>query len=354
MATRSTQHLNEWDSVDTRAVRAGSGFSRAAFTLIELLVVIAIIGVLIGLLLPAVQSAREAARRTSCVNNFKQIGLAVHCFISQQNKIPPAAIAPRSMTIFPLLYPYMEQQALYDVIATGADQWGITDNKKALVDGGPHTWWAGLSADRRKAFGNVAAYLCPSRRSPPAVFDSAATVGNFPGGQTDYAMVLCGDSTGNWWEFPDPSRPGSSAFRSASSDWAATQVTITKWMPRDRLAWWSDGTSSQMLFGEKHFPASRPPGVCDGSTGDCGYLAAYQGSLVQHVGRTFDNAGQTIATPSDDTNISSPFIWFGSAHLDLCNFLFGDGSVRAISVSTPRSVLLKLADVNDGGSVEIP
>ena len=62
---------------------------RRGFTLIELLVVIAIIAVLIALLLPAVQAAREAARRAQCINNLKQLGLAIHNYISQQNCTPP-------------------------------------------------------------------------------------------------------------------------------------------------------------------------------------------------------------------------------------------------------------------------
>jgi prepilin-type N-terminal cleavage/methylation domain-containing protein/prepilin-type processing-associated H-X9-DG protein len=324
------------------------------FTLVELLVVIAIIGVLVGLLLPAVQSAREAARRSSCTNNFKQIGLAVHSFMSQQNKIPPGAIAPRSMTIFPLLYPYMEHQALYDAIGTGVDQWGITNNRKALVDSGPHTWWAGLPADTRKAFGSVTTYMCPSRRTSPAVFDSTATVGNFPGPQTDYAMVAVGDATGEWWRFPDPRYLGSHPFRVAVSDWVTNESTFTRWTPRDSLAWWSDGSSSQMLFGEKHFSRSHPVGRCDGAYGDCGYLGAFPGAMVQPIARTFDKSGQTIAAASDDTNISEPAVWFGSAHPNICNFLFGDGSVRALATSTPRDILQKLADVNDGSPVQIP
>lgn len=258
------------------------------------------------------------------------------------------------MTIFPLLYPYMEQQALYDAIGTGVDAWGITDNKKALVDGTPHRWWAGLSADMRKAYGSVTTYVCPSRRASPAVFDSSATVGFYPGGQTDYAMVMVGDASGQWWQFPSPITPGNHPFRCAKSDWATNQTTLTQWTPRDRVSRWSDGTSKQLLFGEKHFPASQPAGLCNGGFGDCGYLASFPGAMVQHISRTFDKSGQTLASPSDDTNISEPFVWFGSAHPGICTFLLGDGSVRSLAVSTSRTVLTALANPNDGSSVEVP
>jgi len=94
--------------------------SRRGFTLIELLVVIAIIAVLIGLLLPAVQAAREAARRAQCVNNLKQLGIAMHNYHDSLGSFPPGALniqggysSPRQ-TWMPHLYPYMEATNIYN------------------------------------------------------------------------------------------------------------------------------------------------------------------------------------------------------------------------------------------------
>jgi prepilin-type N-terminal cleavage/methylation domain-containing protein len=94
---------------------------RVGFTLIELLVVIAIIGVLVALLLPAVQSAREAARRTQCLNNLKQIGLAINLYHDSNNRYAPGgwiagAKGQRWIAWSALLLPYMEQKPLYDAL----------------------------------------------------------------------------------------------------------------------------------------------------------------------------------------------------------------------------------------------
>jgi prepilin-type N-terminal cleavage/methylation domain-containing protein len=103
---------------------------RRGFTLVELLVVIAIIGVLVALLLPAVQSAREAARRTQCTNNIRQVALAVHNFHDTNNTVPPCVSAtpvPGTPALpggfgpgwgfIPRILPFMEQKALYDIVA---------------------------------------------------------------------------------------------------------------------------------------------------------------------------------------------------------------------------------------------
>jgi prepilin-type N-terminal cleavage/methylation domain-containing protein len=151
---------------------------RVGFTLIELLVVIAIISILIGLLLPAVQKAREAAARISCANNLKQIGLAMHHYADIYHAFPPSRLNDGYATWSVLILPYMEQDNLYH-------QWNLDKTYYDQND------IARLS--------QVPNYFCPSRRTAsiaplaslfgdsPSWNSSAPIV---PGALSDYAVNI--------------------------------------------------------------------------------------------------------------------------------------------------------------------
>jgi prepilin-type N-terminal cleavage/methylation domain-containing protein len=181
---------------------------RQGFTLVELLVVIAIIGVMVGLLLPAVQAAREAARRMSCSNNLKQIGLALHNYESTYRTLPPARMTPdyivagnvqTSYTTYPntlpvgawtgfrsihtFILPFMEQTAIYDMIDFAAPT-----SVRMTLNGSP------INVNYA-AYANAAAlFICPSDPNTGRVITENNYRANF-GGSTPYGGAV--DTTQN-------------------------------------------------------------------------------------------------------------------------------------------------------------
>ncbi|MGL4943729.1 MAG: DUF1559 domain-containing protein [Thermoguttaceae bacterium] len=357
------------------------------FTLVELLVVIAIIGVLVALLLPAVQAAREAARRMQCVNHMKQVGLAVHNFNSAKSKLPPLAVGMGRAGILVLLWPYMEQQANYDFIAswrggttagTGFDQ----DLCRSGTGTGDAFWLHdNMKTENRTAMSSVTYVKCPSRRTGvqgtslsgtalPAQDSITQTdgMGNnivAYGPLADYAPVIyaiydnypCdnfqhvgGDGSNASVDGTNKVTGGSnvSPFRHA----VATGGSLLGWVPRDPISYWSDGASNQLIFGEKHMPARGQLG--NGGVAfryDQSYLAATNsGARDWAIGRCV-SANRPLATQAQ---LANPHYYFGSPHSGIVNFLIGDGAVRSVAVTTQPSILGQLSNVCDGESASLP
>ena len=296
---------------------------RFGFTLVELLVVIAIIGILIGMLLPAVQSVREAARRITCQNNLKQMGLAIHNYATTFNKLPDGGfmyssdrsknangtpkIAPtQEWSVFYQLLPYLELKTLHE----------IADDD--VVDGTA-----------------VPLYFCPSRRAETFKINHLTP--------TEFALNDYAGNGGLHTKLTEPYGRGLNGGVIIRSNNAAGNDS--GYQGAMSFARMRDGTSHTFMLGEKAlFPRFYEGDLhfSDDQAWTCGF-----GSDAMRWGNDLlvsdTNAEQT-------PNVEE--LRFGSAHSEGASFVYADGSVHLISYSVDLQPYQNAAHASDG-NVEV-
>jgi prepilin-type N-terminal cleavage/methylation domain-containing protein/prepilin-type processing-associated H-X9-DG protein len=334
----------------------GRGSGRSAFTLIELLVVIAIIAILIGLLLPAVQKVREAANRSTCANNLKQIVLAMHNYHDSLSKLPPSR-ADDGPTWAVYILPFIEQQAIFN-------SFDFTEP------------WPSQTSPALNFTGGLKSYTCPSRRGVGQALSNANGtqhdthngIGDWPGypgaypsrphkpGPTsDYAV--CTGTTLNDDAVTDASANfGNGAFgHKVRLPGETTSVRLPAGFrpPPGPLSLNSvqDGLSNTFFVGEKHVHANNlgsKQGPNWSGTQNCYDNAIFNGDNIATGGRAAGGGTNTLARQDDLCGGSGAR--FGSWHTGGVQFAFGDGSVRMVPTTTFIDILFGLA-TRAGGEV---
>ncbi|QDU61145.1 hypothetical protein Pan216_19990 [Planctomycetes bacterium Pan216] len=319
---------------------------RSAFTLVELLVVIAIIGILVALLLPAVQQAREAARRSQCSNHLKQIGVALHNYHDSHGGFPPAAITSNQHgpTAWVMLLPYLDQASFYDQIA----------DKRFT-----QCYWLGSSgscaADLAPVFDGrtVSTFNCPSSAMPKLVsmLQADAQQGSYVllAGSTNHPTV---DITGL----------SGSAYHSSGGAFANNRLT--------KLSSFTDGSSKTIAIGEqsdwlRDNSGGRYDGRADGANGiwmghkntnvPNGHMTYITGTGSTADGRCFNLTtvrqpiGTRVQTSYNERQRCNTTLL--STHPGGTHVLMADGSVSFLGESLDLMTLYNLTDRDDGGII---
>jgi prepilin-type N-terminal cleavage/methylation domain-containing protein/prepilin-type processing-associated H-X9-DG protein len=342
---------------------------RSGFTLIELLVVIAIIAVLIGLLLPAVQAAREAARRAQCINNLKQIGLAMHNYHDQSNCFPPGSVtlgfcctSPSPQTYMVSILPQMEQQPLFNSFNQSLPM------DEYLPPGSPST---GDPTGGTVATGPVVenqtirttilnAYLCPSGVNNSQLDYPASGPGSgllyAPG---SYKAVGGSDDGHNfgyvggymWWDDAAGTNWGGWGMLPLRgvlhSTAPANNIFNKQGLAPESIASITDGTANTVAVGEYTTNTNNNRRVFWAY----GYTSYDIGTLVPET-LVFSNNFDACANGTMAAGGGSAYDLckrsFGSNHPGGANFLFTDGSVKFLRQTMNRSTLVALGSIAAG------
>lgn len=359
--------------------------AQGAFTLVELLVVIAIIGVLVALLLPAVQAAREAARRTHCQNNLRQIGLGALLHQDAQRFLPSGGWGDLWTA---------DANRGYGADQPGSWQYNILEyiekgNLRRLGLGASPISAGFQAASKQLHQTPVDTFQCPSRR-PPGVFLARWTAVNVQAWLAAMAQstgVVKSDYAGNSGDSlyfastglagtPQMAQPTTYAQADAGMAWSDTNAADSQFYQTGVMYYRSqleaqqieDGTSSTYLVGEKWVPADGYEGTA-GDNKTIGFSWGENQSM--YTGYEWDNhrvawgpkAGAASTTaeffqPAQDREGISPARIperiFGSAHAAAFNMVYCDNSVHPISYDIDYETHRRLANRLDGEPVTTP
>lgn len=357
----------------TRQLRLASRTSLRGFTLVELLVVIAIIGILVALLLPAVQAAREAARRTSCVNKLHQIGIALHNYHSAKGVFPYGANDDDCDVAGPpyrevmgwrvLILPYMEYQTLWDQLVPIAKISNETPDGKNTCRYPENRPWDQSAFQVQE----VPDYICPSEQVPPVAKDrsgtdlwfgpSASAIASYYGcagpvatGPNDGSWggpdIICGNCVGGvncpcivgnigrgergWFHSYKPGGPG-------MMDMWANKISVAK-VP--------DGTANTLHVGETHWEDR------DSNRSGCfstnGWM--YTWAVASTVwGINTDYVARLGLSKSEHDRVNyETGCNFRSRHQGGAHFLYVDGHVEFLTDAISDKLFANLGDRNGG------
>jgi prepilin-type N-terminal cleavage/methylation domain-containing protein len=323
--------------------RSTSTAKRRAFTLVELLVVIAIIGTLVGLLLPAVQSARESARRSECLNNCRQLGLAIHNRHEAKKDLPPSRIRDGFLTWAGMILPYMEEEN----IAKEVDLTVSYDAQSEIVKRTPIKALLCPSRNRDQEMNYLKGEMIPNLYTNDGGTDEGVgTDENTRGIQGDYSCV---SST-----FRDSSGGAGDEVGKDHDKYFDGAIILPvlqsggRFISRTSFDHIKDGLSNTFMIGENsYWMASRSciydgddnPGGILGSDDDEKKLARFK-KLLPNDGRGVNiSASELEGGEISSSPENSKGTWFGGDHGDVMMFTFCDGSSRGIDHDADLDVL---------------